>query len=107
MIQKFKIKKGDTVRVIAGKDKGKSGKVLHLADHAKVVVEKLNLIKRHTRPSKASKGGIVEKEGGLYLSKVMIVCPQCEKPTRIGIRIIEGEKRLRYCKKCDEVIDKG
>jgi large subunit ribosomal protein L24 len=107
MLEKFKIRKGDTVMVIAGKDKGKSGKVLHLADHAKVFVEKINLIKRHTRPSKASKGGIVEKEGGLYLSKVMIVCPQCEKPTRIGMRMIEGEKRLRYCKKCDEVIDKG
>jgi len=107
MAQKFKIKKGDTVMVITGKDRGKTGKVLHLADPGRVFVEKVNLIKRHTRPSKASKGGIVEKEGGFYLSKVMIVCPQCEKPTRIGIRMIDGGKKLRYCKKCEEIIDKG
>lgn len=93
--------------VITGKDKGKTGKVLQMAEHGKVFVEKINILKKHVRPSKESKGGIVEKEGGLYLSKVMIVCPQCEKPTRVGIRTIETGKRLRYCKKCEEVIDKG
>jgi large subunit ribosomal protein L24 len=106
--QKFKIRKGDTVMVIVGKDKGKTGKVLQVAAiQSKIFVEKLNLIKKHVRPSKASKGGIVEKEGGLYVSKVMVVCPQCGKPTRIGLRAIETGRRLRYCKKCDEIIDKG
>ncbi len=105
--QKFKIKKGDTVIVLAGRDKGKTGKVLQLVTNGKVFVEKLNILKKHVRPSKASKGGIVEKEGGFYLSKVMVVCPQCEKPARMGIRTIETGKRLRYCKKCEEAIDKG
>ncbi len=107
MTQRFKIKKGDTVMVITGKDRGKTGKVLQMAENGKVFVEKMNLLKKHVRPSKDSKGGIVEKEGGLYLSKVMIVCPQCEEPTRVGIRAIDTGKRLRYCKKCEEVIDKG
>jgi large subunit ribosomal protein L24 len=105
--QRFKIKKGDTVMVIAGKDRGKSGKVLQMVENGKVFVEKINVLKKHVRPSKASKGGIVEKEGGLHLSKVMMVCPQCEKPTRVGVRIIDTGERLRYCKKCEEVIDKG
>ncbi|MCI0528240.1 MAG: 50S ribosomal protein L24 [Nitrospira sp.] len=107
MTQRFKIKKGDTVMVITGKDRGKTGKVLQMGENGKVFVEKINLLKKHVRPSKASKGGIVEKEGGLYLSKVMIMCPQCEEPSRVGIRTIDTGKRLRYCKKCEEVIDKG
>jgi large subunit ribosomal protein L24 len=107
MTQRFKIKKGDTVMVITGKDRGKTGKVLQLAENGKVFVEKINVLKKHIRPSKSSKGGIVEKEGGLYLSKVMMMCPQCEEPTRVGIRTIDTGKRLRYCKKCEEVIDKG
>ena len=106
--KKFKIRKGDTVMVISGKDKGKTGKVLQVAaNQPSVFVEKLNLIKKHVRPSKASKGGILEKEGGLYVSKVMVVCPQCGKPTRIGLRAIDGGRKLRYCKKCDEIIEKG
>jgi large subunit ribosomal protein L24 len=107
-IGKSKIKKGDTVMVMSGKDKGKKGKVLQVATgQSKVFVEKVNLLKKHVRPTKASKGGIIEKEGGLYLSKVMVVCPQCEKPARLGYREIEPGKRLRYCKKCKEIIDKG
>lgn len=106
--EKFRIRKGDTVMVIAGKDKGKKSKVLHVAaSESRVFVEKLNLIKRHMRPTKASKGGIIEKEGGVHISKVMVVCPQCEKPTRTGIRAIDSGEKLRYCKKCGEIMDKA
>jgi large subunit ribosomal protein L24 len=105
---KLKIRKGDMVKVLAGKDKGKTGKVLQVLGHeAKVFVEKVNLIKKHVRATKASKGGIVEKEGGLASSKVMLVCPQCEKPARVGRRLIESGNLLRYCKKCGEIIDKA
>lgn len=107
-VPKVKIRKGDTVMVISGKDKGKTSKVLQVAARdSKVFVEKINMIKRHLRPSRSSKGGIVEKEGAIHLSKVMIVCPECNKPTRVGLRILETTKHLRFCKKCGEIIDKG
>ena len=105
---KHKVKKGDTVMVISGKDKGKTGKVLQVVmGKGAVVVEKINLMKKHMRPSRSSKGGIIEKEKALTLSKVLVVCPQCEKPTRIGLRFIEEGKKLRFCKKCGEIVDKG
>ncbi len=106
--RKFKIKKGDTVMLIAGKDRGKKSKVLQVAtSRSKVFVEKLNMIKRHVRPSKSSKGGVVEKEGGVHVSKVMVVWPHCDKPTRTGLRQIDSGERLRYCKKCSEILDKA
>lgn len=105
---KARVKKGDTVVLIAGKERGKQGKVLHVMPaQAKVVVEKLNLIKRHTRPTRSSKGGIVEKEGAVALSKVMVVCPHCAKPARMGIALLDGGRRLRRCKRCGEIVDKG
>lgn len=105
---KARIKKGDTVVILAGKERGKQGKVLHVMPaQSKVVVEKLNLIKRHTKPGRSNKGGIVEKEGALPLAKVMVVCPHCAKPARLGIAMLEGGRRLRRCKRCDEIVDKG
>ena len=107
-IRKARIKKGDTVVILAGKERGKQGKVLHVMPaQSRVVVEKLNLIKRHTKPGRESKGGIIEKEAAIPLAKVMVVCPHCAKPARLGIALLEGGRRLRRCKRCEEIVDKG
>ncbi len=105
--RKSKIRKGDTVVVIAGRDRGKSGKVLSVDVRAgKVVVEKLNIIKRHTKPNqKAKQGGILEKEAPLQISNVMYFCPVTQKPTRIGIRLQEDGQRVRFSKKSNETVE--
>ena len=101
MMNKMSIKKGDTVAVITGKDKGQRGKVLSVnPKEGKVVVEKINLVSRHTRPRKqGEEGGILQKEAPLYACKVMRVCPKCGKGTRIAHKI-EGDKKTRVCKHC-------
>ncbi len=101
------IKKNDTVMFIAGDEKGKSGRVLSvLTSKDKVLVERLNMIKRHMKPSKKySQGGIIEKEAPVQISKVMLICPKCSKPTRIGNTILENGKKIRSCKKCGEVVE--
>lgn len=100
------IKKQDTVLVIAGKEKGKKGRVLAVAPAAKVTVEKINVVKRHMKPSKKyTQGGIIEREAPVHLSNVMLVCPKCGKPTRVATVSLEGGRKLRACKKCKEVID--
>jgi len=106
---KSKIKKGDTVMVIAGRERGKTGKVLSLRhDAGKVVVEKLNIIKRHTKPSqKARQGGILEREAPVAISNVMYFCSNCQKPVRLGVKTVEDGRRLRFCKKCKDVIEKA
>jgi large subunit ribosomal protein L24 len=104
-----KIRKGDTVTVIAGRERGKTGKVLslHVADGT-VVVEKLNIIKRHTKPSqKTRQGGILEREAPLALSNVMVYCANCQKPVRLGIKLLEDGRRVRVCKKCKEIFEKA
>ena len=97
----LKIKKNDTVVVLSGKDKGKQGKVLEvMPKDGKVIVEKINMVSRHTKPRKqGDQGGILQKEAPLYASKVQRVCPKCNKPTRIGHKV-EGDKKVRICKKC-------
>lgn len=103
-----RLKKGDTVKVISGKDKGKTGKILRtMPEKNKVVVEKVNIIKKHKRPDQKSKGGIVEKEAAMDVSKVSIICGKCKKATRIKNRILEDRKKIRICSKCNEVIDVG
>lgn len=101
------IRKGDMVVVIAGRDRGKSGKVLSVdRSKGKVVVEKLNIIKRHTKPNqKVKQGGILEKEAPLALSNVMFLCPVTQKPTRLGVRMQPDGRRVRYSKKSNEVIE--
>ena len=101
---KFKIKKDDTVQVIAGKDKGKRGKVLKiLREKNRVVVEGVNIVKKAMkRRSQQDRGGIVEIEAGLDVSNVMIVCKKCG-PTRIGYKI-DGSKKVRVCRKCGEAL---
>jgi len=104
---KSKIKKGDTVMVIAGRERGKTGKVLRLdLANGKVVVEKLNIIKRHTKPNaQVKQGGIIEKEAPIALSNVMFLCPVTQKPTRLGTRVLEGGRRVRVSKRAKEVIE--
>ena len=100
----FKIKKGDTVKVIAGADKDKEGKVIAV-NHKNntVLVEGVNMITKHTKPSMANQnGGIVHQEAPIYASKVMLVCPSCGKPTRIAHKILEDGSKVRLCKKCGE-----
>ncbi len=105
--KKYRIKKDDIVMVIAGKERGKTGKVLKvLKKKDRVIVEKLNMIKRHLRPGPYSQeGGILEREGPIHISNVMLVCPKCSKPTRVGYKILDDGAKVRYCKKCSEVID--
>ena len=95
------IKKGDTVVVLSGKDKGKQGKVLS-ADpkDGKVIVDKINVVSRHQKPQKqGDEGGIIQKEAPIYACKVMRVCPKCNKPTRPASKFVDG-KKVRVCKKC-------
>jgi large subunit ribosomal protein L24 len=101
-----RLKKGDTVKVIAGKEKGKTGKVLS-RDLAKqrVIIEKVNLIKRHKKADAKGKGGIVEKEGSIHLSNVMYLCNKCGTGVRIGYKITEDGKKSRVCGKCHEMLD--
>ena len=95
------VKKGDTVVVLSGKDKGKKGKVQSTKpSEAKVVVEGVNLVTCHTKPRRqGEEGGIVRREAALYASKVQVVCPKCSKPTRVAHKI-EGGKKTRVCKHC-------
>ena len=98
---KMNIKKDDVVVVLSGKDKGKQGKVLEvMPKERKVVVEKINMVSRHTKPRRqGDQGGIIQKEAPLYACKVMRVCPKCDKPTRAASKIVDG-KKVRVCKHC-------
>ena len=98
------LKKNDTVVVLSGKDKGKKGKILRvLAQKGTVIVEKINMIKRHTRPNpqKQIKGGIVEREAPVRVDKLMVVCPECHLATRVGHAVQSDGTRNRVCKKCN------
>ncbi|MFC1591522.1 50S ribosomal protein L24 [Thermodesulfobacteriota bacterium] len=101
------IKKGDMVMVLAGREKGKAGKVLKInPDKQTVIVEKVNFIKRHTRPTqKAPKGGIIEKEGPIRAANVNIVCTKCDAPVRIRKKLLDDGKKTRTCAKCGEILD--
>ena len=103
------IKSGDMVMVIAGADKGRTGRVLRvLTDKNRVVVEGVNMIKRHTKanPQRQIKGGLVEREAPLHASNVQLVCPECGKPTRLGRKILGDGRKVRVCRKCEGVVDK-
>ena len=102
-----RIKKDDKVAVIAGKEKGKIGTVLKVdSQKRRVLVEKVNMVKRHARPSaQNAQGGIIEKEAPLDISNVMIVCNKCAEAARIGKRLLEDGSKVRVCKKCGEPMD--
>ena len=103
----MKIRKNDTVVIIAGKDRGKKGKVRHaLPDEDKVIVEGLNMIKRHSRARGAARqAGIIELEAPIHVSNVMLVCGKCGKPTRVSFHFLDDGKKVRICNSCREVID--
>ncbi len=101
------IKKNDKVKVLSGKEKGRQGKVLKvIGEKGAALVERLNFVKRHTRAGKVGQqGGIIEKEAPIRLSKLMVICPKCSKPTRTGTRVIEDGTKVRFCKKCSEQLE--
>ncbi|MBI2160914.1 MAG: 50S ribosomal protein L24 [Candidatus Rokubacteria bacterium] len=103
------VRRGDPVAVIAGKERGKRGKVLRvLAADGRVLIEHVNMIKKHQRPTqKLRQGGIIEREGPLALSNVLLVCGRCDKPVRTGIKVLADGRKLRVCKRCGEPVDKG
>lgn len=105
---KYKIKKNDQVMVIGGREKGKTGRVIRVIhEKAKVVIEKLNMVKRHTKVSqKVKQGGIIEKEAPISISNVMLICEKCKGPVRVGKKILEDNRSVRYCKKCGEILEK-
>ena len=105
---KLKIKKDDRVTVIAGRDKGSTGKVLRvMPEKQTALVEKVNMIKRHTKPgaNKAGQGGIVEKEAPVHVSNLRILCPKCTEATKVGIKRLEDGRNVRFCRKCEEHLD--
>ena len=101
-MSKVHVKTGDQVVVINGKDRGARGKVMQVSpSEGKVIVEKVNVVKKHVKPRKMGEaGGIIEAEAALYASKVQLLCPKCGRPTRIG-HVIENGKKMRVCKKSD------
>lgn len=102
------LKKDDTVIVRVGRDRGKTGKIVRLMGAGgKVIIERINMVKRHQKGTGPQQpGGILEKEAPLNTSNVMLVCPACNKPTRVARRVLEGGRRVRICKACGEAIDK-
>jgi large subunit ribosomal protein L24 len=106
-INKIRIKKDDKVKITAGKDRGKIGKVLRTdKKKARVLVENINKVKRHAKPSAQNRqGGIIEKEAPIELSNVMLVCGKCMTPMRIKMQILEDGQKMRVCRKCDEPLD--
>lgn len=102
-----KIKRDDFVLVISGKDKGKRGKVLRvIPKESRVVVEGVNIVKKHQKPTPTRPGGIIEMAAPIHISNVMLVCPRCNRPTRVGFTFLEDGRKVRVCKKCKENIDK-
>ena len=100
----MKIRKNDKVKVISGKECGKEGKVLKLlAELDRVVVEGVNIAKKHVKARGKEPGGIIEVERPFDISNVMLICPKCKKPTRVGYRF-EEKKKVRFCKKCDSIV---
>jgi large subunit ribosomal protein L24 len=108
-MQHVHVRRGDTVAVIAGRERGKRGKVLRvLPIGGRVLVEKINMIKKHQRPTqKLRQGGIIERESPLALSNVLVVCSRCDKPSRSGIKTLADGRKVRVCKRCGESIDRG
>ena len=106
-MNKVHVKKGDNVSVLSGKDKGKKGEVLTvIPSEGKVIVKGVNVVTKHKKArSAAEQGGIIQQEAAVNASKVMLVCPKCGKAARTGMKILEDGQKVRYCKKCGEVID--
>lgn len=109
MAMKLHIRKNDQVEVLTGKDRGKRGRVLRLIpDRQRAIVERVNMIKRHTRPNpqRNIKGGLVEREASLDVSNLMVICPECDKRTRVRRKTLADGRKVRTCVACEGVIDK-
>jgi large subunit ribosomal protein L24 len=106
MATKFKIKKGDKVVVITGRDKGKQGEVLRvLRDEGRLIVQGVHVVKRHTRPSAGNPGGIVEREGSIHVSNVAHVDPKSGKPTKVGYKTLNDGRKVRFARRSGETLD--
>ena len=107
MSKKVHVKTGDTVMVINGKDRGKTGKVMAVSpSEGKVIVEGINVVSKHVKPRKMGEaGGIIKAESALYADKVQLVCPKCGKAVRVGHVINDADKKVRVCKKCGAHIE--
>ncbi|MDQ6975520.1 MAG: 50S ribosomal protein L24 [Mariprofundaceae bacterium] len=104
---KTRIRRDDEVTVIAGRDRGLRGKVIKiLPTSGRVLISKVNMVKRHTRQSANSKGGILEKEAPIALSNVQYFCPNCQSGVRLGVKLLEDGRKVRRCRKCGEVQDR-
>ena len=104
---KLKIKKGDKVVVLAGKDKGKSGEVLKVMPaEGRVLVQGVNMVKRHTRPAMGNPGGIVEKEAPIHVSNLALIDPKTDKPTRVGYKFLDDGRKVRVARRSGETIDR-
>src|SRR5574337_1556467 len=103
----LQIKKNDLVAVIAGKDKGKQGKVVKVIPKTlRALVEKVNIVKRHTKPGHGTKqGGILERENPIHVSNLMLVCSKCDRPVRTGVSRLADGRKVRVCRKCGEVVE--
>lgn len=102
-----RIRRDDEVLVIAGRDKGARGKVIRvLPETGRVLVSKVNMIKRHTRPTPSSSGGIIEKEAPVAISNVQFFCPNCKTGVRLGAKTLDDGRKVRTCRKCGEVLDR-
>jgi large subunit ribosomal protein L24 len=103
------VRKGDTVVVVAGKERGKKGKVLRvIPEKGRVVVERINMVKKHQRPTqKVRQGGIIEREGSIHLSNVMLVDPGSDKPTRVGMKALSDGKKVRVARRSGEMLDRA
>jgi len=103
----FKLKTGDTVVVLSGKDRGKKEKILKLIKSGnRVLIEKVNIVKRHQRQSAQSEGGIIEKESPIHISNVSYYCSKCDSAVKVGKKILDDGRRARACSKCGELLDK-
>jgi len=104
-----RVRKGDTVLVVAGKERGKKGKVLRvIPEKGRVVVERINMIKKHQKPTqKIRQGGIIEREGAIHLSNVMLLDPNSDKPTRVGMKALSDGKKVRVARRSGEMLDKA
>ncbi|MBI5328654.1 MAG: 50S ribosomal protein L24 [Deltaproteobacteria bacterium] len=107
-LTRYKIKKNDQVMIIKGREQGKTGRVMKvIPGKGHVLIEKLNLVKRHAKPSsKYKQGGIIEKEAPLAIPNVMLICDKCKGPVRAGKKILDNGKKVRLCKKCGEALEK-
>ena len=106
MTLKFRVRKGDRVAILSGKDKGKTGEILKMIpDVRRAIVQGVNMVKRHTAPSQAGAGGVVEKEASIHVSNISLIDPKDDRATRVGFKSLEDGRKVRYAKKSGEVID--